>query len=72
MALEGLVDQHLRALFQLRADGTSLSFWRTRASLEVDLVVHGCITATFRPCQLSAKTIQRQPAVWCHLHRSLW
>jgi predicted AAA+ superfamily ATPase len=41
MALEGLVAQHLRALCQLRADGTSLSFWRTRAGLEVDFVVYG-------------------------------
>jgi predicted AAA+ superfamily ATPase len=41
MALEGLVAQHLRALCQLRADGTSLSFWRTRAGLEVDFVLYG-------------------------------
>ena len=36
MALEGLVAQHLRALCQLRGNGTTLSFWRTRSGLEVD------------------------------------
>ena len=41
LALESLVAQHLRALCQLRADGTQLSFWRTRAGLEVDFVVYG-------------------------------
>lgn len=40
-ALEGLVAQHLRALCQLRPGGASLSFWRTRAGLEVDFVVYG-------------------------------
>ena len=39
LALESLVAQHLRALCQLRANGTQLSFWRTRAGLEVDFVV---------------------------------
>jgi predicted AAA+ superfamily ATPase len=41
MALEGLVAQHLRAVCQLRGDGTSLSFWRTRSGLEVDFVLYG-------------------------------
>jgi predicted AAA+ superfamily ATPase len=41
LALESLVAQHLRALCQLRANGTQLSFWRTRAGLEVDFVVYG-------------------------------
>jgi predicted AAA+ superfamily ATPase len=41
MALEGLVAQHLRALCQLRGNGTTLSFWRTRSGLEVDFVVYG-------------------------------
>lgn len=39
--LEGLVAQHLRALCQLRPGGASLSFWRTRAGLEVDFVLYG-------------------------------
>ena len=33
--------QHLRALCQLRADSTTLSFWRTRSGLDVDFVVYG-------------------------------
>ena len=41
LALEGLVAQHLRALCQLRPGGASLSFWRTRAGLEVDVVLYG-------------------------------
>jgi predicted AAA+ superfamily ATPase len=41
LALEGLVAQHLRALCQLRPGGASLSFWRTRAGLEVDFVLYG-------------------------------
>ena len=41
LALESLVAQHLRALCQLRANGTQLSFWRTRTGLEVDFVVYG-------------------------------
>ena len=40
-ALEGLVAQHLRALCQLRPGGASLSFWRTRAGLEVNFVLEG-------------------------------
>ncbi len=36
-----LVAQHLRALCQLRADSTTLRFWRTRSGLEVDFVVYG-------------------------------
>jgi hypothetical protein len=35
LALDGLVAQHLRALCQLRPEGGSLSFWRTRSGLEV-------------------------------------
>ena len=35
------VFRSLRALCQLRANGTQLSFWRTRAGLEVNFVVHG-------------------------------
>jgi predicted AAA+ superfamily ATPase len=41
LALETLVAQHLRAFCQLRRQGGSLSFWRTRAGLEVDFVVYG-------------------------------
>jgi hypothetical protein len=41
LALKSLAAQHLRALCQLRANGTQLSFWRTRAGLEVDFVVYG-------------------------------
>lgn len=41
LALETLVAQHLRALCQLRRQGESLSFWRTRAGLEVDFVLYG-------------------------------
>lgn len=41
LALEGLVAQHLRALCQLRPGYAQLSFWRTRAGLEVDFVVYG-------------------------------
>lgn len=41
VALETLVAQHLRALCQLRAGGAQLSFWRTRAGLEVDFIVYG-------------------------------
>lgn len=41
LALESLVAQHLRALCQLRANGTQLSCWRTSAGLEVDFVVYG-------------------------------
>jgi predicted AAA+ superfamily ATPase len=40
-ALEGLVAQHLRALAAYRNDGSTLYHWRTRAGLEVDLVVYG-------------------------------
>jgi hypothetical protein len=40
-SLEGLVAQHLRALCQLRPGGASLSFWRTRAGLEVDFGLYG-------------------------------
>jgi len=41
LALEGLVAQHLRALCQLRAEGGTLSFWRTRSGLEVDFIAYG-------------------------------
>ena len=41
LALESLVAQHLLALCQLRANGIQLSFWRTRAGLEVDFVLYG-------------------------------
>jgi len=41
LALETLVAQHLRAFCQLRRRGETLSFWRTRAGLEVDFVVYG-------------------------------
>lgn len=41
VALETLVAQHLRALCQLRSGGAQLSFWRTRAGLEVDFVLYG-------------------------------
>jgi len=41
LALETLVAQHLRAFCQLRRQGGSLSFWRTRSGLEVDFVVYG-------------------------------
>ena len=39
LALEGFVAEHLRALCQLRPGGASLSFWRTRAGLEVGFVL---------------------------------
>ena len=41
LALETLVAQHLRAFCQLRRQGGSLSFWRTRSGLEVDFVLYG-------------------------------
>ena len=41
LALEGLVAQHLRALCQLRREGGTLSFWRTRSGLEVDFIAYG-------------------------------
>lgn len=41
LALATLVAQHLRALCPLRRQGESLSFWRTRAGLEVDVVLDG-------------------------------
>jgi len=40
-AIETLVAQHLRAFCQLRRRGESLSFWRTRAGLEMDFVLYG-------------------------------
>jgi len=41
LALEGLIAQHLRALCQLRTEGGTLSFWRTRSGLEVDFIAYG-------------------------------
>lgn len=40
-ALEGLVAQHLRAWIAYSRADAKLSFWRTRAGSEVDLVVYG-------------------------------
>lgn len=40
-ALEGLVAQHLRAWIAYRDQGEQLSYWRTRAGLEVDFVIYG-------------------------------
>lgn len=40
-ALEGLVAQHLRAWIEYSRADAELSFWRTRAGSEVDLVVYG-------------------------------
>jgi predicted AAA+ superfamily ATPase len=40
-ALEGLVAQHLRAWIAYRSDEHRLSYWRTRAGVEVDFVVYG-------------------------------
>jgi len=41
MALEGLVAQHLRAWNDYTGQEHQLSFWRTRAGLEVDFIVYG-------------------------------
>ena len=40
-ALEGLVAQHLRAWIDYSGEDFSLSFWRTKAGMEVDFVVYG-------------------------------
>ena len=40
-ALEGLVAQHLRAFCDLDERGFSLSFWRTKAGMEVDFILYG-------------------------------
>jgi predicted AAA+ superfamily ATPase len=40
-ALEGLVGQHLRAWCDQQTEMNTLSFWRTRAWLEVDFIVFG-------------------------------
>jgi predicted AAA+ superfamily ATPase len=40
-ALEGLVFQHLRAWIHYTKGRHNLYFWRTKAGLEVDFVVHG-------------------------------
>lgn len=39
--LEGLVVQHLRAWSAYRGGKNTLHYWRTRAGVEVDLVIHG-------------------------------
>jgi predicted AAA+ superfamily ATPase len=41
LALEGLVAQHLRAWNDYSSEKHQLSFWRTRAGLEVDFIVYG-------------------------------
>jgi len=41
LALEGLVAQHLRAWCDYSKGGHQLSYWHTRAGLEVDCVVYG-------------------------------
>ncbi len=40
-ALEGLVAQHLRAWIAYAGGDSKLSYWRTRAGVEVDFVVYG-------------------------------
>lgn len=40
MALEGLVQQHLRAWLDYSGERNALYFWRTRAGLEVDFIVY--------------------------------
>lgn len=40
-ALEGLVAQHLRAWLAYSGSRATLAYWRTRAGVEVDFVVHG-------------------------------
>ena len=40
-ALEGLVEQHLRAWIGYRRRGETLHYWRTRSGVEVDFVVYG-------------------------------
>ena len=40
-ALEGLIAQHLRAWNAYSGDHHELFFWRTRAGLEIDLIVYG-------------------------------
>ena len=44
LSLEGLVAQHLRAWCEQQMETNTLSFWRTRAGLEVDLIVFGPTT----------------------------
>lgn len=41
VALEGLVLQHLRAWNAHRGEANTISYWRTRAGLEVDFVLYG-------------------------------
>jgi predicted AAA+ superfamily ATPase len=50
LALETLWAQHLRAFCQLRRQGASHSFWRTRSGLELDVVVYG--TDLFRAIEV--------------------
>jgi predicted AAA+ superfamily ATPase len=40
-ALEGLVAHHLRYWVEAQKSSSSLSFWRTRAGVEVDFIVYG-------------------------------
>ncbi|MDY6951364.1 MAG: AAA family ATPase [Thermodesulfobacteriota bacterium] len=40
-ALEGLIQQHLRAWIAYSGSDASLHFWRTRSGVEVDFVVYG-------------------------------
>lgn len=40
-ALEGLVAQHLYAWCDMQTDKHLLTFWRTRAGLEVDFIIYG-------------------------------
>jgi predicted AAA+ superfamily ATPase len=41
IALEGLVFQHLQAWKHYTKGQHELSFWRTKAGLEVDFIMHG-------------------------------
>lgn len=43
-ALEGLVLQHLKAWVAYRGSDAEISYWRTRAGVEVDFVVYGSDT----------------------------
>lgn len=41
LALEGLIAEHLRHWIDFQRDKIELSFWRTRAGLEVDFILYG-------------------------------
>jgi len=41
LALEGLIAEHLRHWIDFQPDKIELSFWRTRAGLEVDFILYG-------------------------------